>query len=343
MLEGDPQIGVHHIRTTCRKQWDSISASRCRPCPGSNCLIPALPYLDFLNINELEWGESNAYHMRERGYELADELHNAIDGAKGWAEELCRHEKVHWCSSAFKDSVQLRERLKRVAHNTARPFDEITDDGTIVYGVFEPVSGSTGTVASFFLERFEPDSYSVFPERVEMAWWLLEKHADDTGREKIRYRTVSQRGYDRGDDPPVIGRRLIDPLYERYLRMQCRHVPNHIAIIQDGNRRYAKMLGIDTASGHRAGADKTEEMLDWAHELGIRHITLYTFSTENFSRNQDEVKHLFELFKEKFSLVVQDERVKKYRIRVQMVGDRSRLPADLRDVIDSVEAATRDL
>ena len=139
----------------------------------------------------------------------------------------------------------------------------------------------------------------------------------------------------------MIGRRLIDPLYERYLRMQCRHVPNHIAIIQDGNRRYAKMLGIDTASGHRAGADKTEQMLDWAHQLGIRHITLYTFSTENFSRNQDEVKYLFELFKEKFSLVVQDERVKKYRIRVQMVGDRSRLPADLRDVIDSVEAATR--
>ena len=76
--------------------------------------------------------------MRERGYELADELHNAIEGAKGWAEELSRHDKVHWCSSAFKDSVQLRERLKRIAHNTARPFDEITDDGTIVYGVFEP-------------------------------------------------------------------------------------------------------------------------------------------------------------------------------------------------------------
>jgi hypothetical protein len=147
--------------------------------PGLELLIPALPYLDFLNINELEWGESNAYPMRERGYELADEVHNAILGAKGWAEELCRHDKVHWCSSAFKDSVQLRERLKRVAHNTARPFDEITDDGTIVYGVFEPVSGSTGAVASFVEERFEQDSYSVFPDRIEMAWWLLEKYSDD--------------------------------------------------------------------------------------------------------------------------------------------------------------------
>jgi len=119
-------------------------------------------------------------------------------------------------------------------------------------------------------------------------------------------------------------------------------VPNHIAIIQDGNRRYAKMVGIDTTSGHRAGADKTEEMLDWAHELGIRHITLYTFSTENFSRPRDEVQHLFELFKEMLSRVVQDERVIKYRIRIQMVGDRTLLPDDLLQAVDAAEASTRN-
>jgi uncharacterized protein len=152
--------------------------------PGLELLVPALPYLDFLNINELEWGESNAYHMRERGYELADSLHNAIDGAKGWAEELCRHEKVHWCSSGFKDSVQLRERLKRIAENTARPFDEITPDGTIVYGVFEPVEGTIDTFRKVIEERFEPDSFEIFPDRIEMAWWLLEKHAEELKGEK---------------------------------------------------------------------------------------------------------------------------------------------------------------
>jgi tritrans,polycis-undecaprenyl-diphosphate synthase [geranylgeranyl-diphosphate specific] len=140
----------------------------------------------------------------------------------------------------------------------------------------------------------------------------------------------------------MILRPVIDPLYERYLKMQCRRVPNHIAIIQDGNRRYAKMLGIDTPRGHRAGADKTEEMLDWAHELGIRHITLYTFSTENFSRNKDEVEDLFALFKEKFLDILHDERVKKYKIRVQMVGDRSMLPKDLQEAVDKAESATRD-
>jgi len=139
----------------------------------------------------------------------------------------------------------------------------------------------------------------------------------------------------------MILRSLVEPLYEKYLKMQYRHVPNHIAIIQDGNRRYAKMLGIDTPKGHRAGADKTEEMLDWAQELGINHITLYTFSTENFSRNKEEVAQLFALFKEKFLAVLNDERVEKYKIRVQMVGDRAMLPEDLRDAVIKAEKATQ--
>lgn len=138
----------------------------------------------------------------------------------------------------------------------------------------------------------------------------------------------------------MIRERLLEPLYERLLRMQCRHIPRHIAIIQDGNRRYAKERGIDEATGHRAGADKTEEMLDWVHELGIRHVTLYTFSTENFRRDRQEIDHLFALFKEKFLSVSTDERVHRYRIRVQMVGDRSLLPKDLLSAVTAAEEAT---
>jgi len=152
--------------------------------PGLTHLIPTLPYLDFLNINELEWGESNAYQMRERGYELADELHNAIDGAIGWAEELCKHDKVHWCSSAFKDSVQLRERLKRIAQNTARPFDEITDDGTIVYGVIKPSDSDKSSCLLLCQDTCEPDSYEDCGDRIEMAWWMLTKLADEMKGEK---------------------------------------------------------------------------------------------------------------------------------------------------------------
>lgn len=135
---------------------------------------------------------------------------------------------------------------------------------------------------------------------------------------------------------------LIEPLYEQQLRRQCRHIPNHVAIIMDGNRRYAKMLGLDTAYGHKAGADKIERMLDWAHELGIRHITLYTFSTENFSRGDEEVGYLFAMFTKKFKSVITDERVTKYKIRVQMLGDPSLLPEDLREAVHAAEEATKE-
>ncbi|MGA2105197.1 polyprenyl diphosphate synthase [Methanoregula sp.] len=137
-------------------------------------------------------------------------------------------------------------------------------------------------------------------------------------------------------------RRVLEPLYERYLLMQCKHIPKHIAIIQDGNRRFAKETGINVAKGHRAGADKTEEMLDWAHDLGIRYITIYSFSTENFNRAEEEIRELFELFKEKFISTISDERVIKHRIRIQMVGDRSLLPEDLRIAIEAAEEATKD-
>jgi hypothetical protein len=141
--------------------------------PGLDHLVPALPYLDFLNINELEWGETNADEMRRRGFELCDGVHNAVKGARAWADELCRHEKVHWCSSAFKDSVQLRERLKRIARNTARPFDEITDDGTVVYGVVEPCAGTMAACTDLCRNEFGEESFAVDAGHIDMAWWVL--------------------------------------------------------------------------------------------------------------------------------------------------------------------------
>ncbi|MDD1716248.1 MAG: polyprenyl diphosphate synthase, partial [Methanolinea sp.] len=135
-------------------------------------------------------------------------------------------------------------------------------------------------------------------------------------------------------------RQLIDPLYERILRIQCSHTPRHIAIIQDGNRRYAMLQNLPRKIGHLAGADRTEQVLDWAHELNIQHITLYSFSTENFSRDPEEIKDLFAIFKEKFERVCEDPRVQRYGIRVQVVGDRSRIPPDLLEAIERAEEKT---
>jgi len=146
--------------------------------PGLDLLIPAFPYLDFLNIYELEWGETNADDMRERGFELADGVHNAVSGARDWAYEIVKHDKVHWCASSFKDSVQLRERLRRIAENTARPFDEVTEDGTIVYGVLELHPGTRDAVVARCRAFLEDEGFSDCGDHVETAWWLLEEYKD---------------------------------------------------------------------------------------------------------------------------------------------------------------------
>ncbi len=129
---------------------------------GVEALLPALQTLDFLNVNELEWAELGADEMRIRGLELEDGFHNAVKGSARWARSLRSHRKVHWCPSRFKDSVQLRERLKRIAGNTARPFDEITRDGTIRYGVIE---SSDPVLRSKLANR----PYQDFGDRVELS------------------------------------------------------------------------------------------------------------------------------------------------------------------------------
>lgn len=136
-------------------------------------------------------------------------------------------------------------------------------------------------------------------------------------------------------------RETADAIYEWILKWQCPHMPRHIAIIQDGNRRYARNHHMKTREGHRAGAQRTEKVLEWAQELGIKYITLYSFSTENFSRDSLEVQELFALFKDRFERVLDDERVHRHQIRVQMVGDPSLLPPDLIEVIRRAEESTK--
>lgn len=157
--------------------------------PGIEHLAAALPALDFLNINELEWGESNAEEMRSRGHLLADGVHNAVKGARGWARPLLADSRVHWCSSAFKDSVQLRKRLIRIARNTARSFDEITKDGTILYGVLECQDDVPP-----FIRRLGSDMYEFRDGQIETAWWVITRYAEDIPGRK----SVLERYPDRG-------------------------------------------------------------------------------------------------------------------------------------------------
>ncbi len=108
--------------------------------PGIRAEPEFLDFLDegaaeFCNINEFEMSDGNYRRMQEKGYELQDGHMSAVDGSKeAILDEMGDHERVYFCTSVFKDAAQHRNRLKRMARNLRRPFDDVTDDGTLVYG-----------------------------------------------------------------------------------------------------------------------------------------------------------------------------------------------------------------
>jgi tritrans,polycis-undecaprenyl-diphosphate synthase [geranylgeranyl-diphosphate specific] len=116
----------------------------------------------------------------------------------------------------------------------------------------------------------------------------------------------------------------------------------HVAIIQDGNRRFAKRMGMSTVLGHSKGAEITEQVSDWCLELGIKHLTVYAFSIENFQRSDEEKGYLFDLIKQKLLEVLRSEKMRRNRVRVRAIGRIDLLPEDLREVISQVEEATRE-
>ena len=121
-------------------------------------------------------------------------------------------------------------------------------------------------------------------------------------------------------------------LYERRLLAAIKRqgkLPRHIGVIMDGNRRFARMVGLDVAAGHDYGARKAREVLDWCLSLGVTHVTLWGFSTENRSRDQREVEHLHSLFAKQARELLQEPRFHDNRVRVRVIGEIGDFPACL--------------
>jgi len=120
-------------------------------------------------------------------------------------------------------------------------------------------------------------------------------------------------------------------------------VPRHIAVIMDGNRRFARQAGDPVLAGHKAGFEKLAETLQWCKELGVREVTVYAFSIENFNRKESEVSDLLDLARDKFKVLLgEKEKLSEAGLRVRILGNLSYLPADLREIITEVEKATAD-
>ena len=137
-------------------------------------------------------------------------------------------------------------------------------------------------------------------------------------------------------------RGLARRLYERVLEREVAGVPAHVAVIQDGNRRYAREHGEETTDGHRAGADTTERVLEWCADLGVEELTLYAFSTENFDRPPEEREALFDLIAEKLRTFADRPEVHDRGVRIRAIGETERLPERVREAIAYAEGRTAD-
>ncbi|KAJ1648149.1 hypothetical protein LPJ64_000509 [Coemansia asiatica] len=116
-------------------------------------------------------------------------------------------------------------------------------------------------------------------------------------------------------------------------------VPQHIAFIMDGNRRFARKSHMATAKGHVSGFYTLARVLEWCNELGIGHVSVFAFAINNFNRSEEEVTALMSLAKEKLrELVEKSELVRKHSVCIRIIGNRDLLPAD---VLESVEFAEK--
>ena len=118
-------------------------------------------------------------------------------------------------------------------------------------------------------------------------------------------------------------------------------IPQHVAIILDGNGRWAKANGKLRSQGHKAGADNVETINDALTEMGAKYLTVYAFSTENWKRTEDEVSYLMSLMKR--YLIRNKKDAIERRTRIRVIGDKERLAPDLQELIREVEADTAHL
>ncbi len=120
-------------------------------------------------------------------------------------------------------------------------------------------------------------------------------------------------------------------------------VPEHIAVIMDGNRRYAQDKGEEPIKGHIYGKNRLKELLEWCLDLKIRFLTVYAFSTENFNRHRGEVEILMDMFVKNFNeLAKKREKLMKEKVRVRVLGNLDLLPSNVTEAILNVQEMTKN-
>lgn len=120
-------------------------------------------------------------------------------------------------------------------------------------------------------------------------------------------------------------------------------IPSHVAFIMDGNRRFASKSNIKKSEGHAMGFDKLSEVLQWCLYLGIKEVTVYAFSIENFKRSTEEVNTLMQLAREKFNRLLEErDKLNERGVCIRVIGNINLLPADLQKTIAEAMILTRN-
>ena len=118
------------------------------------------------------------------------------------------------------------------------------------------------------------------------------------------------------------------------------NLPKHIAIIMDGNRRWAKDRGLTTKDGHKAGSKNLENIARFCNKIGIKYLTVYAFSTENWKRTQEEVSALMFILKANLDSMLRKMDLKNIKIRV--IGEKENIPEDIQIKIDKLVEKTKN-
>jgi len=133
-------------------------------------------------------------------------------------------------------------------------------------------------------------------------------------------------------------------LYEKWLSASIKNKekPSHIAVILDGNRRWASYSGLNPEDGYWYGAQKVEELLNWCLDLKIRVVTLYALSLENMQRRKArELEEIYKVLLKKSEDFMNNERVWREKVRFKVIGRKWLLPIDVREALEKLETATK--
>lgn len=145
-----------------------------------------------------------------------------------------------------------------------------------------------------------------------------------------------------------VKRFLLSPVYRIYEYSLYKQVkskeklPHHIGIIMDGNRRQARAFGINLNKGYELGAEKLEIVLDWMWNLGIKVVSVWVFSTENFQRESQEIASIMEMAEKKTIEIRESRKIHERKVKVRYSGDLSLLPKSLQEQIKRTESETEN-